>query len=145
MNVFLANEQTLPADEARLSALARHTLDQENMAGSAELSVLLVGADHIKRLNARFAGNDYATDVLSFPMMEDEEVSPVLGDIVIAPEVAQQNAQRLGHSLDEELEILLVHGILHLLGYDHQGPRDKENMDKRQTELLASFDIGAAR
>lgn len=139
MNVFLANEQTLPANEARLSALARHTLDQENMAGSAELSVLLVGADHIKRLNARFAGNDHATDVLAFPMMEDEEISPVLGDVVIAPEVAHQNAQRLGHSLDEELEVLLVHGILHLLGYDHQGTEDKARMDGRLAEIRSSF------
>ena len=139
MNVFVANEQGLPADEARLSALARHTLEQENMAGSAELSVLLVGADHIKRLNARFAGNDYATDVLAFPMMEDEEVTSVLGDIVIAPEVAKENAQRLGHSLDEELEVLLVHGILHLLGYDHQGTEDKARMDGRLSEIRSSF------
>jgi probable rRNA maturation factor len=139
VNVFLANEQRLSADEARLSALARHTLEQEGITGSAELSVLMVDADHIKRLNARFAGNDYATDVLAFPMMEDDEVTSMLGDIVIAPEVAKQNAERLGHSLDEELEVLLVHGILHLLGYDHQGTEDKARMDGRLSEIRSSF------
>jgi probable rRNA maturation factor len=139
VNVFLANEQRLSADEARLSALARHTLEQEGIAGSAELSVLMVDADHIKRLNARFAGNDYATDVLAFPMMEDDEATSMLGDIVIAPEVAKQNAERLGHSLDEELEVLLVHGILHLLGYDHQGTEDKARMDGRLAEIRSSF------
>lgn len=139
MNVFLANEQSLPADEARLSALARHALRVENISDSAELSILLVGADHIKRLNARFAGNDYATDVLAFPMMDDDESSPMLGDVVISPEVARKNAERLGHSLDEEVEVLLVHGTLHLLGYDHQGTHDKERMEGRLAEIRASF------
>jgi probable rRNA maturation factor len=139
VNVFLANEQPLGADEARLSALARYTLDQEGIADSAELSVLLVDAEHIKRLNARFAGNDYATDVLAFPMMEDDDVTAMLGDIVIAPEVARQNADRLDHSLGEELEVLLVHGILHLLGYDHQGTEDKARMEGRLAEIRSSF------
>jgi probable rRNA maturation factor len=139
VNVFLANEQLLRADEARLSALARHTLQEEGISDSAELSVLLVDADHIKRLNARFAGNDYATDVLAFPMMEDDEATSMLGDVVISPEVAKQNAERLGHSLDEELEVLIVHGTLHLLGYDHQGTRDKARMDSRLVDIRASF------
>jgi probable rRNA maturation factor len=139
VNVFLANEQSLPVDEARLSALARHTLDQEDISSSAELSVLLVDGGHIKRLNARFAGNDYATDVLAFPMMEDEETTSILGDIVIAPDVAQKNAERLGHDLATELEVLLIHGTLHLLGYDHQGTEDKAKMEQRLNEIRASF------
>jgi probable rRNA maturation factor len=139
VNIFLANEQQLAADEARLSALARHTLEQENIDETAELSVLLVDADHIRRLNARFAGNDYATDVLAFPMMEDDDVTSVLGDVVISPQVAQKNADKLGHSLDEELEVLLVHGTLHLLGYDHQGTEDKARMDGRLSEIRSSF------
>ena len=139
MNVFLANEQPLPVDEARLGALARHTLEEEGIAGSAELSILFVDAGHIKRLNARFAGNDYATDVLAFPMMEDDETSSLLGDIVIAPDVAQQNAEKLGHPLEHELEVLLIHGTLHLLGYDHQRTEDKARMDRRLEEIRASF------
>ena len=139
MNVFLANEQALPVDEARLSALARHTLEEEGIAGSAELSVLLVDGGHIKRLNARFAGNDYATDVLAFPMMEDDDTNSMLGDVVIAPDIAQQNAEKIGHPLGDELEVLLVHGTLHLLGYDHQRTEDKARMDRRLAEIRASF------
>lgn len=139
MNVFLANEQPLPVDEARLGALARHTLEEEGIAGSAELSILFVDAGHIKRLNARFAGNDYATDVLAFPMMEDDETTSLLGDIVIAPDVAQQNAEKIGHPLEHELEVLLIHGTLHLLGYDHQRKEDKARMDRRLEEIRASF------
>lgn len=138
MEVFLANEQSLPVDEGQLSSLARHTLVAEDVA-EGELSVLLVTADHIKRLNARFAGDDYATDVLSFPMMEDEEASEMLGDVVMCPEVAMRNARRIGHALEDELQMLLVHGTLHLLGYDHQGQEDKAAMDRRTREILDSF------
>ncbi len=139
MDVFLANEQSLPVDEPRLAALARHLLALERVDESAELSVLFVGADHIRRLNARFAGDDYATDVLSFPMLEDDEDALVLGDVVICPEIAIKNAERLGHDLAAELDTLLVHGTLHLLGYDHQGTEDKEKMDRRLSEILGSF------
>src|SRR3990170_18004 len=114
MEVFLANEQSLPVDEARLSSLARHALAAEDVV-EGELSILLVTAEHIKRLNSRFAGDDYATDVLAFPMMEEEEFTLVLGDVVVCPEVAQRNAERIGRSLDSELDTLVVHGTLHLL------------------------------
>lgn len=145
MNVFVANEQDLPVAEARLSDLARHALDQEEVDDDAELSVLFVGSDHIRRLNQRFAGDDYATDVLSFPMMEDDDDSLLLGDVVICPQVAQSNAEQLGHSIDTELETLLVHGILHLLGYDHDNDEDKKRMDHRMEEILTSFDGVPAR
>ncbi|MGH2748904.1 MAG: rRNA maturation RNase YbeY [Actinomycetota bacterium] len=138
MEVFLANEQSLPVDEARLTSLARHTLAAEDVA-EGELSVLLVTAGHIKRLNSRFAGDDYPTDVLSFPMMEDEESTEMLGDVVVCPEVAVKNARRIGHALDDELDVLLVHGTLHLLGYDHQDRQDKTAMDRRMREILDSF------
>jgi probable rRNA maturation factor len=140
MNVFVANEQDLEVDEVRLSVLARHALASEQIDDSAELSVLLVTPAHIRRLNARFAGDDYPTDVLAFPMMEDDEETMVLGDVVMCPQVARNNARKLGHSLDRELETLCVHGILHLLGYDHQGPEDSKRMDQRLDEVLASFD-----
>jgi probable rRNA maturation factor len=139
VDVFLANEQELPVDELRLTALARHTLSAEDISSEAELSVLLVGADHIKRLNARFAGDDYATDVLAFPMMEEDDGSLVLGDVVICPGIAESNATKLGHSLAAELDALIVHGTLHLLGYDHQRDDEKARMDRRMREVLDSF------
>ena len=140
MEVFVANEQEMPVDEARLSSLARHSLVQENVDEEAELSVLLVTRAHMRELNARFAGEDHVTDVLAFPMLEEEEDSVLLGDVVICPRVADRNAQRMGHSLDRELDVLLVHGTLHLLGYDHQGPSDRAAMDRRLQELLDSFE-----
>ena len=140
MEVFIANEQELSIDEPSLSGLARHVLDKEGLDESVELSILLIGADHIRRLNARFAGNDYATDVLSFPMMDDEEANEsMLGDVVLCPEIARANAEKLDHSLDRELNVLLVHGILHLLGYDHQGKMDQSEMERRLNEILESY------
>jgi probable rRNA maturation factor len=140
VDVFLANEQHLPVDEMRLSALARHALASENFTDDIELSVLLVTSSHIKELNGRFAGNDYETDVLAFPMMDDAESPAMLGDVVICPEVAEKNAALLGHDLAQELDALLVHGTLHLIGYDHQGEADKARMNDRMRRVLGSFD-----
>jgi probable rRNA maturation factor len=141
MEVFVANEQGISVDERRLSALARHVLDSESVGGEAELSVLLVGADHIRNLNARFANENHDTDVLAFPMLDEDEDEDetLLGDVVVCPEVAEQNALKLGHSLARELDVLLVHGTLHLLGYDHQGDEDKTRMDARLYEILETF------
>ena len=145
MDVFLANEQALPVDQDRLSALASHTLESEDVDGSAELSILFVSSDHMRRLNSHFAGDNYPTDVLAFPMTDgeadDEDEGPLLGDVVVCPEVASRNAERIGHPLQDELAVLIVHGTLHLLGYDHQGIKDKETMERRQTEILASFRV----
>ena len=143
MDVFLANEQDMPVDQDRLTALAAHALESEDVDDSAELSILFVSSGHMRKLNSHFAGNDHATDVLAFPMMEGEsdedEDGPLLGDVVVCPEVAEGNARRLGHSLGDELAVLVVHGTLHLLGYDHQGVKDKEAMERRQSEILSSF------
>ena len=143
MDVFLANEQELAVDEQRLAALARHVLSAEQVDGSAELSVLFVTEDHIRQLNARFANEDHPTDVLAFPMMEEEDGALLLGDVVVCPKIAEQNAARLGHGLSTELAALVVHGTLHLLGYDHQGAEDKAKMDKRATEVLQTFEATA--
>ncbi|CAN5519839.1 rRNA maturation RNase YbeY [soil metagenome] len=139
MDVFLANEQPVPIDEARLSALARHVLDAEKVDDEAELSILVIDGEHMRKLNSRFAKNDYATDVLAFPMLEGDEDSTMVGDVVLCPDVAKANAEKLDHSLERELEVLVVHGTLHLLGYDHKGASDKERMDKRVSEVLDEF------
>ena len=140
MNVFLANEQSVSVDERRLSALARHVLVAEGVGAEIELSLLLVSRDHIRKLNARFANEDHPTDVLAFPMMEDDdEEESLLGDVVICPEVAQENAAKLQHSVSRELDTLVVHGTLHLLGYDHQTSEDRAKMDDRIRQILDSF------
>jgi probable rRNA maturation factor len=139
MDVFLANEQGVPLDEPHLAALARHVLEAEDVDASAELSILFVGPDHIRRLNARYAGDDYATDVLAFPMMEDDEESVLLGDVVVCPEIARANAEKAEATLDAELRTLVVHGTLHLLGYDHQNDAQRAAMDKRTNEVIEDF------
>ena len=140
MNVFLANEQEVSVDERRLSALARHVLVAEGVGDEVELSLLFVSRDHMKQLNARFANENEATDVLAFPMMEDDEdEASLLGDVVVAPEVAEENANRLRHSLSRELDTLVVHGTLHLLGYDHQNDDERARMDTRVRQILDSF------
>lgn len=140
MEVFLANEQDLPVDEDRIAALAGHVLTSEGVDEDTELSVLLISSDHMRRLNARFAGDDYATDVLAFPMLEDDDSGAwLLGDVVVCPQVGQTNAAKLGRSLQDELDTLVVHGVLHLLGYDHQGPNDSSKMDGRLRDIVASF------
>ena len=146
MDVFVANEQDVPIDEQRVSALARHALSAEDVDDEAELSVLFVTPDHIRKLNSRFAGNDYVTDVLAFPMTEEEEEDDelLLGDVVVCPAVAQRNATQYGHSLAGEVDVLVVHGILHLLGYDHQGDKDRVQMDARLRQLIDSFDPARA-
>ena len=139
MDVFLANEQGVALDEPLLAALARHVLEAEDVDPSAELSILFVGPDHIRRLNARYAGDDYATDVLAFPMMEDDEEAVLLGDVVVCPEIARTNAEKAGGTLDRELRTLVVHGTLHLLGYDHQNDAQRAAMEKRTAEVLDAF------
>ena len=145
MDVFVANEQETQVNEARSAALVRHTLSSEDLDENSELSVLFVTADHIRRLNKRFAGNDYATDVLAFPMMDEDEETFLLGDVVVCPSIAEENAHKAGHGVEREIDTLLVHGTLHLLGYDHQGVEDKARMDKRVNEVLASFMHRAAQ
>jgi probable rRNA maturation factor len=145
MDVFLANEQPVPIDEARLSALARHVLDSEKVDDEAELSILVIDEEHMRKLNFRFAKNDYATDVLAFPMLEGDEDSTMVGDVVLCPDVAKSNAEKLDHSLDRELEVLVVHGTLHLLGYDHKVAPEKERMDKRVSEVLDEFNRDVRR
>ena len=140
MDVFVANEQNRSVDEERLSSLTRHVLEIEDVDDDIEVSVLLVTPDHIRQLNSRYAGADHATDVLAFPMMEDEEDECVLlGDVVICPEIAARNARSIGHGLERELDTLVVHGTLHLLGYDHQGKEDRTRMNRRLHEILDSF------
>ena len=132
-------------DETRLADLACHALEAEDVEEDAELSVLMVDPDHMQRLNNRFANNNYATDVLAFPMTDEEEDGTLLGDVVMCPQVAQDHARSYNLSLGDELDVLLVHGVLHLLGYDHQGDGDKSRMERRTRELLESFNRSVAR
>lgn len=100
-----------------------------------ELSVALVSPLKIKELNSRFRGVDTPTDVLSFLLDE----KPFSGEIVISPEVAFRQAKKMGHSFGKEITLLLIHGALHLLGYDHEEEVERSEMEKLQDELLNKF------
>jgi probable rRNA maturation factor len=126
--ILFSDRQSSPVDEAGLDALARRTLEGEGVT-AAELSVSFVDEDEMTQLHRDFLGEDGPTDVLSFPLDEDEDGIRVLGDVVIAPSVAAAN-----HPDDPEAEVrlLLVHGILHLLGYDHEADAERAEMWARQ-------------
>lgn len=122
-----------------LEAMVRCGLPDET-----ELSVVFVDDEEIQGLNARWRGKDQPTDVLSFPLENEGLPGPaarVLGDIVVSVDTARRQAAEYGHSLDRELGFLLVHGLLHLLGEDHETPEDDARMRARQRELLAGWGL----
>jgi probable rRNA maturation factor len=140
------NESGYDVDEAELAALARYVLDEMHLHPQTDLSVLLVDADVMTDLHVRWMDEPGPTDVLSFPMDElrpgrDDEPTPpgLLGDVVLCPQVAAQQARVAGHSTAEELLLLTVHGILHLLGYDHAEPDEEKEMFALQRRLLLTF------
>lgn len=143
MAVFVADEQDRRVDTADLAALARHVLAARNVPAEMELSVLLVDEESIAALNEQHLGSTGPTDVLAFPIDEPGESPPgtpaVLGDVVLCPSVAEQQAGLAGHDLEAELRMLTVHGILHLLGMDHITPDEERRMFGLTDELLASY------
>lgn len=149
-DVFFADEQSArPVDGGRLCALAEHVLCGESIHPRAELSIMAVDRETMAGLNRRFMGHDTPTDVLAFPIEDDprgraaqeegEELPLLLGDVVLCPDVAFDNSSGETGDLEAELDLLLVHGVLHLLGYDHQRDSDAERMEKRERELLDEF------
>ena len=127
--------------EERLAATARRVLAAEGTS-PCELSVAVTDDETVRSLNREYAGEDAVTDVLSFSQREGEqfvsppEGAPPLGEVVIAyPQAARQAAER-GHTAAEEVPRLLVHGVLHLLGYDHAEPQEERRMRAREQELL---------
>jgi probable rRNA maturation factor len=123
ISVLVSNRQDLPVDVDALSALAERTLAAEG-EGDTELSLSFVTAEEMAGLHVRYMGEPGPTDVLSFPLGEDG----LLGDVVVCPEVAA----RSNRDLAEEMRLLVVHGVLHLLGHDHQEEEERAAMWERQ-------------
>jgi probable rRNA maturation factor len=108
----------------------------------AELSIRIVGAREGRTLNRRYRGKDYATNVLSFPVDLPRGVeSPLLGDIVVCAPVVAREAREQHKLARDHYAHLMVHGVLHLLGFDHQNRRDAERMEKLEIAILAGFGI----
>lgn len=149
MSIEVNNETEVEVDEAEFAALARYVLDALRVHPQSELSVLFVETDVMTELHVRWMDEPGPTDVLSFPMDElrpgrdGEQSGPgQLGDVVLCPEVAAQQARTAGHSTTEEMLLLTTHGILHLLGYDHAEPEEEKEMFALQRKLLLTFLAG---
>jgi len=146
MTVDINNESGLEADSPGLVRLATFTLDQLRIHPQAELSVLLVDEDTMSAYHEKYMGEPGPTDVLSFPMDElrppaDEDEPPLglLGDIVLCPAVTSRQAAEHSRSASAEAEYLLVHGILHLLGYDHADDAERTEMFGLKDKIIAAW------
>jgi len=162
VEVFAADEQSAePVDALRLVHLAKAVLAAQGVKADSELSMLFVDEHAMAELNKRFLGKEGPTDVLAFPI-DDEDVveggrSPdslgpgpgvdpetadppnLLGDVVVCPAVAARNAPNHAGTYEDEMALLVVHGILHILGMDHIDNEEAEAMEQRERELLELF------
>ncbi len=161
LDVYAADEQEdHPVSVGRWSALARSVLEAEGIVSETEVSLLFVDEATIASLNERFLHKEGPTDVLSFPIEDEADRSGrspdeggtgpgsieadtgrllLLGDVVICPAVAARNAVEHGVTLDDEIALLVVHGILHLLGMDHEVEEEAERMERREQQLLSRY------
>jgi probable rRNA maturation factor len=130
--------------EKHLKAAAQAALLHEGADGEAELTLVVTGERQIQKLNRQFRGENQPTDVLSFPADEaDMETGQrYLGDVVISLPRATDQAKAAGHSLEDELQLLAVHGTLHLLGHDHGETEQRQAMWAAQDEILAELGLG---
>ena len=163
MSVFASDEQSdVEVDLGRYLRLARLVLDAERAPDDCEVSLIFVDETAISDLNARFLDGTGPTDVLAFPIDDDHvpsgrqpdeggrgpgasndpsDAPVVLGDVVLCPAVAERQAPEHAGTLDEELALLVVHGVLHLLNYDHAEADDAVAMQRRERELLERFRV----
>ena len=151
MNVDVLDESGVDVgtDVVRLTRLARFVMRRMRLHPATELTVRLVDLDTIARLNEQWMGKQGPTDVLSFPMDEltpgrhdvdpEDEPEGYLGDIALSPQVAAQQAPAAGHEPADEIDLLLTHGILHLLGYDHATAQAHQEMFGVQGRLLLEW------
>jgi probable rRNA maturation factor len=148
MSIEVANESGLDVSEDELISVARFVIDKMNVHPNAELSMVLLDSTSMADLHMRWMDLPGPTDVMSFPMDELEpggrpdtpEPGPaMLGDIVLCPEFAAEQATAAGHSLGHELALLTIHGVLHLLGYDHAEPEEEKEMFALQRQLLEEW------
>ncbi|WP_020574570.1 rRNA maturation RNase YbeY [Actinopolymorpha alba] len=146
MSIDIANESGMEVDERELVRLARFVLDRMRVHPQAELSMVLVDEDTMAEHHLRWMDEPGPTDVLAFPMDElrpgrdgEEPPTGLLGDVVLCPQVAERQAKEAGHGAEDELHLLAVHGILHLLGYDHAEPEEHQEMFGLQARLLGEW------
>lgn len=150
MSVLVNNlQEKMAVDDITAEFLAdavRSALKAAGYNEDAEVGLVFVDDDYIHDLNHRYRGVDSPTDVLSFAMMEGEpvesgEAEPILGDVVISLQAVERQAGEYGHSFLREAAYLTVHGVLHLLGYDHMEEDNKRIMRQKEKEIIAGLDF----
>ena len=146
MSIEVLNESGESLDVDHLVGLSRFVLERMRVHPLAELCIKAVDEDTMSELNEKWMEGEGPTDVLAFPMDElrpglvnEDPEEGILGDLMLCPTVAERQAATAGHSTEAELELLSVHGILHLLGYDHAEPEEHAEMFGLQDELLAAW------
>ena len=146
MSIEISNESELPVDTLRVQELAIHVRDQLRLHPMVDVGIIFVDEGPMTDLHIRWMDEPGPTDVLSFPMDElrpgsEELLSPegVLGDIVVCPQVASKQAKLASHETINEVLMLVTHGMLHLVGFDHAEAEEEKEMFALQAELLKSF------
>lgn len=146
MSIEVLDESGHDLDVQHLARLSRFVMDAMRVHPQAELCIKAVDEETIAELNEQWMEKEGPTDVLAFPMdelrpglVDEEPEEGVLGDLVLCPSIAEQQGETAGHGALAEIELLTVHGILHLLGYDHAEPEEHKEMFGLQDELLARW------
>ncbi|NLJ74637.1 MAG: rRNA maturation RNase YbeY [Firmicutes bacterium] len=151
MEILINNDQTqysINGFEVQIESAFQILLTLEDIREQVEVGVTFVDDVAIQSLNREYRGKDVPTDVLSFPQDDDdgffvpEGVPRILGDIVISLPRAAEQAGDYGHSMEREVVYLAVHGLLHLLGYDHEDSQDQSIMRQREEEVMARIGLG---
>lgn len=143
--------EELPKEESLIKKVIETVLNEEKVIQNLEIYVTLTNNEQIHKVNKETRNVDRPTDVLSFPMFEREEIhflkemkkeeTDILGDIIVSIEKVKEQAIEYDHSFERELAYLVTHGMLHLLGYDHMIEEEKEQMRKREEEILGILNI----
>jgi len=152
VSIEINNESAVAVDEVAIQRLAMYALDQMHVHPDAELAIVFIDEAAMEQLHVQWMDEPGPTDVLSFPMDElrpgsEDHLTPpgLLGDIVVCPQVAIAQAETAGHSALEEMLLLVTHGVLHLLGFDHAEPDDEKEMFGIQRDILVGFALAERR
>ena len=146
MEILIKNQQKITkVNQEKTKGIIKKILQHLKVDDRIEISVLFTDDKFIRLLNNKYRGIDKPTDVLSFSLQEGAVKSPevesdkLLGDIIISLETAQRQADTLNHSVEKELTVLMIHGLLHLTGYDHEEDKDYKIMREKEIEILKIF------
>ena len=146
MEILIKNQQKIiKLNQKKIEGIIKKVLQYLKVDEETEISVLFTDDKFIRSLNNKYRGIDKLTDVLSFSLLEGAVKSPevesdkLLGDVIISVETAQRQADSLNHSIEKELTVLLIHGLLHLTGYAHEKDKNYKIMREKESEILKIF------